>query len=73
MKRIYWEIYVILKVPTPYHRNIELIPCEDKRTAIRIANKIKEHKYKIDYDYDAIYIQAHNGAELLDDREMRIV
>ena len=72
MKRIYWEVCVILKELNPCRGNVELIACKDKRTAIRIANKIKEHKYQSDYDYDAIYVQANNGTEMLDDYEMRI-
>lgn len=72
MKRIYWEICVILKTYDPCRGNVELIPCKDKRTAIRIANKIKEHTHKVDYDYDAIYVQANNGTELIDGCEMLI-
>lgn len=72
MKRIYWEVCVILKEMNLCRGNVELIPCKDKRTAIRIANTIKEHKYKINYDYDAIYVQANNGSELLDDCEICI-
>ena len=72
MKRINWEVCVILKEMTPCRGNVELIACSDKRTAIRIANKIKEHKYVTDYDYDAIYVQANNGTELLDECEIHI-
>lgn len=73
MKRIYWEVCVILKEMDPARGNVELIPCENKRTAIRTATKIKEHKYLFDYDYDAIFVQANNGTEILDDCEIRIV
>ena len=73
MKRINWEVCVILKEFNPCRGNVELIACKDKRTALRIANKIKEHKYTIDYNYDAIFVQANNGTEILDDYEMRIV
>ena len=72
MKRINWEVCVILKEMRPIRGNVELIDCRDKRTAIRIANKIKEHKYAIDYDYSSVYVQAHNGTELLDDCEIHI-
>lgn len=72
MKRIYWEVCVILKEQDPCRGNVELIACKDKREAIRIANRIKEHKYTTDYAYDAIFVQANNGAEILDDCEMRI-
>ena len=72
MKRIYWEVCVILKTPDPCRGNVDLIDCKDKLSALRIANKIKAHKYKVDYDYDAIYVQASNGTELLDACEIHI-
>ena len=72
MKKVCWEVCVILKENNPIRGNIELIPCNDKRTAIRIANRIKEHKYDFCYDYEAIYVQANNGSELLDDHEIKI-
>jgi hypothetical protein len=72
MKRIYWEVCVLLKNPDPIRGNVELIACKDKRTAIRTANQIKDHKHASNYDYDAIYVQANNGVEILDDCEIRI-
>lgn len=72
MKRINWEVCIILKEPDPCRGNVELIPCKDKRTAIRTANKVKAHKHAFDYDYEAIYVQANDGTEMLDDREIRI-
>lgn len=72
MTRINWEICIVLKDPDPCRGNTELIPCKDKRTAVRTANKIKDHKHTFDYDYDAIFVQANNGEEILDDCEIRI-
>lgn len=72
MKRIYWEVCVILKEQNACRGNVELIACKDKREAIRIANKIKSHQHITDYDYDAIYVQANNGTEILDDCEICI-
>lgn len=72
MKRIYWEVCIILKEPDPCRGNVELIPCKDKRTAIRTANQIKDHRHAFAYDYEAIFVQANNGTEMLDDCEIRI-
>lgn len=73
MARINWEVCVILKEDRPVRGNVELIPCKDRRTALQTANRIKDRKWDFNYDYESIFVQANNGAEMLDDREIRIV